>query len=131
MDGGDGDEEGRGFSGQGARQVVSLRVPRGRVREDHRWTSAGLGVARHLVSPTGRSLARGPPHDVFRPEQTQGPLQPEAGILSILVMPWERAHVEGDGDHPRFTVSFRASPASPGSCRPRRFLVELPRAGQM
>jgi hypothetical protein len=56
-DGGDGDEEGRGFSAQGARQVVSFPIPRDRVREDHRWTSAGLGVARHLVSPTDHEMS--------------------------------------------------------------------------
>lgn len=126
MDGVDGDEEGRGFSGQGARHVVSPQVPK-----DHRWTSAGLGVARHLVSPTGRRWTRRSPCDGFKLKQTRGLLQPEAGILSILVMPWDRVFVKGDGNHPRFTRPFRASPASPGSCRPRRFLVEVPWAGHV
>lgn len=85
MDGVDGDEKGRGFSEQGARHVVSPLVPR-----DHRWTSAGLGVARHLVSPTGRWGTRGSPRDGFRRERTRGLLPPEVGILSILVMPWDR-----------------------------------------
>lgn len=59
--------------------------------------------------------ARGLPRDGFKPERTRGPLQPEVRILSILVAPWERVFVEGDGDHPRFTRSFRVPPASPGS----------------
>jgi hypothetical protein len=116
VDGGDGDEEGRGFSGQGTRQVVPLRVPRDRVLVDHHWTSAGLGVDRHPVSPTGRSVGPRAPFDGFKPRRTRGPSQPEVGILSILVTLRVQTPEERDGDHPRSARSRLASPASPGSC---------------
>jgi hypothetical protein len=83
----DGDEEGRGFSGRGTRQVAPLRVPR-----DH---PGGFPldfclalVAWHLVSPTGRSEGPRAPLDGFRFKQARGLPQPEVGILSILVTPW-------------------------------------------
>jgi hypothetical protein len=96
-DGVDGDEEGRGFSGQGTRQVVPLRVPRDRVLVDRRWTSAGLGVARHLVSPTDRPAGPRAPLDGSGLVRTQGPSPPRVGILSILVTPRDRPSWAGWG----------------------------------
>jgi len=128
-DGGDGDEEGVGFSGAGCTTGRVPSSPEGPGPGGPPLDFCRTGVDRHLVSPTGRTVGPRASLDGFEIVRTRGPSQPEVGTCSILVTPWNRFGFAGDGDHPRAILAILASPASPGSCRRRCLLVEWPPAG--